>query len=605
MDVKISVGFIYTKLFSSFLIAPARPDAILQALQKDIVMRCLCFILLLLTFVSACAAQQRYGLIISEIMADPSPSVGLPAYEWIELYNRSDHDIDLAGMRIGDATGTSNALPSYQLAAGAYVLVGSSTAAAALRIYGSALGVTSFPSLDNDGDMVILKNAAGVTLHAVRYDLSWYGAALKKEGGWTLEIIDPDKPCLGQGNWAASTASAGGTPGQRNAVHGITSDESPPQALWSIAPESNQLHIRFNETLDSSTASSAEHYHIEGYTTRQVEIMAPLFDQAVVFITGSMEEGKTYDLRIRNIADCAGNVLAEQTIRTGKATAIQKGDVVLNEILFNPRSGGQDYVELYNSSDHIADMSSLYLANRNSSGQPANMTRLSAVRQPVFPGDYCVFTTDMEALERHYSVRNKSAVQQLSSLPSFPNDKGSVLLLDEQGVILDELNYEEKWHFALLNEYKGVALERLSPDRPAGEQSNWHSAASTAGYGTPGYVNSQQRPGATRGEAQITLDTEIFSPDQDGWQDLLQICYQLPEPGSVANVYVFDDTGIKVRHLVRNGTMGIQGCWKWDGLDQRMQPLPVGQYVVYVEWFDLKGRRQHSKKVVILAGKLR
>ncbi len=568
-------------------------------------MRRLCFFLLLLTFVFVCAAQQRYGLVISEIMADPSPSVGLPAYEWIELYNRSDQSIDLAGMRISDATSTSNALPSYQLAAGAYVLIGASTAAAALRVYGNALGVTSFPSLDNDGDLIVIKNAAGITIHAVRYDVSWYGSSLKKEGGWTLEIIDPDKPCQGQGNWAASTASIGGTPGQRNAVHGITLDESPPQVLWSIAAGSNQLQVRFSEPVDSFAASATDNYHVEGYPITQVEITPPLFDQAVVFITGSMEEGKTYNLHLQNIPDCAGNLLPEQTIRTGKAAAIQKGDIVLNELLFNPPSGGQDYVELYNNSDHIADISALYLANRNSSGQPANMIRLSAVNRPFFPGDYQVFTTDPEAMERHYVVRNKNAVQQLSSLPSYPNDKGTVLLLDEHGMVLEELNYEEKWHFALLSDYKGVALERLSSERPVGDQNNWHSAAATAGYGTPGYVNSQQRLGMTAGEAQITLDTEIFSPDQDGWQDLLQICYQLPEPGSVANVYIFDGTGIKVRHLVRNGTMGIQGCWKWDGLDQRMQPLPVGQYVVYVEWFDLKGRRQHSKKVVVLARRLK
>lgn len=567
-------------------------------------MRRLCFILLLLTFVFSCTAQ-RYDLVISEIMADPAPSVGLPSYEWIELYNRSDHSIELAGMRISDATGTSTALPAYQLAAGAYVLIGSSAAASALRVYGNALGVTSFPSLDNDGDLIVIKNAAGITLHAVRYDVAWYGSSLKKEGGWTLEIIDPDKPCLGPGNWTASTASIGGTPGQRNAVQGITLDELPPQVLWSIAFVSNQIHVRFNEPVDSFHAGSTDNYHIEGYTITRAEITPPLFDQAVLFIAGSMEEGKTYNLRVRNIPDCAGNLLPEQSTRTGNATAIQKGDVVLNEILFNPRSGGQDYVELYNNSDHIIDMSALYLANRNSSGQTANMIRLSAVNRPFFPGDYHVFTTDVEAMERQYVVRNKSAIQQLSSLPSYPNDKGTVLLLDEQGLILEELNYEEKWHFALLSEYKGVALERLSPDRPAGEQNNWHSAASTAGYGTPGYVNSQQRLSMTAGDAQITLDTEIFSPDQDGWQDLLQICYQLPEPGSVANVYLFDGTGIKVRHLVRNETMGLQGCWKWDGLDQRMQPLPVGQYVVYVEWFDLKGRRQHSKKVVVLARRLK
>jgi hypothetical protein len=605
MDVKISVAIIYTKLFSFFLIGSASPDTILQVLQRDIVMRRLCFILLLLTFVLPAPAQQRYDLIISEIMADPSPSVGLPAYEWVELYNRSDRPIDLAGTRISDATGTSNALPSYQLAPGAYLLVGSSSAAAALRVYGNAIGVTSFPSLDNDGDLVMIKNAAGLTLHAVQYDLSWYGSSLKKEGGWTLEIIDLDKPCLGKNNWTASTSSLGGTPGQSNAVRDVTTDNSPPQVLWSIATGADQLLVRFDKTLDSLRAGITDHYIVDGFATIRVEILPPLFDQATVYLDGTMEEGKTYHLRIKDISDCAGNRLIQQDIRTGKAATIEKGSIVINEILFNPRPGAQDYVELYNNGDRIADISELYLANRNSSSQPANMVKLSAANRPFFPGDYYVFTTDAEALERLYTVRNKNAVVQLTSLPSYPNDKGTVLLMDRQGNILEELSYEEKWHFALLNDYKGVALERISPGRPAEEAGNWHSAAATAGHGTPGYINSQYRSIGSDGAAQITLDTEIFSPDQDGWQDLLHICYRLPEPGYIGNVYIFDGSGVRIRHLVRNEIMGTSGCWKWDGLDQGMRPLPVGQYVLYVEWFDLKGRKQRSRKVVVLARKLK
>ena len=42
-------------------------------------------------------SQNRYDVVIDEIMADPSPQVGLPANEWIELRNISSLPVNLQG----------------------------------------------------------------------------------------------------------------------------------------------------------------------------------------------------------------------------------------------------------------------------------------------------------------------------------------------------------------------------------------------------------------------------------------------------------------------------------------------------------------------------
>ncbi len=65
--------------------------------------------------------------------------------------------------------------------------------------------------------------------------------------------------------------------------------------------------------------------------------------------------------------------------------------------------------------------------------------------------------------------------------------------LNAQGNIIDELVYNEKWHFKLIDNDEGVALERIDYNAPTQQQDNWHSAASSVGYGTPTYKNSQYK----------------------------------------------------------------------------------------------------------------
>ena len=68
-------------------------------------------ILCLLTLIigeSASGQAERYDIVINEILADPSPVVGLPNCEFIELRNNSKQSINLYKWKIdnGSTTGT-------------------------------------------------------------------------------------------------------------------------------------------------------------------------------------------------------------------------------------------------------------------------------------------------------------------------------------------------------------------------------------------------------------------------------------------------------------------------------------------------------------------
>lgn len=277
--------------------------------------------------------------------------------------------------------------------------------------------------------------------------------------------------------------------------------------------------------------------------------------------------------------------------------------VVINEILFDPKPGGSDYVELYNRSDSAVDLRTLFLTNRTGSGNYGVLKKLSDTTLHLPPGGYVVFTEDAAVLARQYFVKAPDAVVEVASLPSYANAEGTVVLADSSKNVVDEVQYNEDWHFPLLADAEGVALERIDPDGVSGEKSNWRSAASDAGYGTPGYQNSQyglfQNP-----IVHFSISPNIFSPNGDGVDDLATISYSMTEGGAVANIFVYDASGRQVRHLVKNAVLGTIGKFSWDGLDERNQRLPVGQYIFYTEIFTLQGKKQHFKNVVVLARRL-
>ena len=147
-------------------------------------------------------------------------------------------------------------------------------------------------------------------------------------------------------------------------------------------------------------------------------------------------------------------------------------------------------------------------------------------------------TEDADNLSLNYLVQNPEAVFVVSSLPSFPDDEGDVFLLNSQGAVIDEVKYKDDWHFALIDNAEGVSLERIDPDGLSQDAANWHSAASTAGYGTPlikiPNINYYKAINAT-----IEVTPKVFSPDNDGLDDIATIQYKIDRTGLCRQHYHF------------------------------------------------------------------
>jgi hypothetical protein len=555
-------------------------------------------------FYSFIHAQNRYDVVIDEVMADPSPQIGLPNSEWLELKNSTGSPINLQNWRIGDASGQSGPMPSFILEPDSFVIICAASALNSLSAFGRAISVTSFPSFDNDGDMVFLKAPSGKTIHAINYASTWYGNEIKKEGGWSLEMIDTNNPCAGKDNWKATTHITGGTPGKKNSIDAINPVTNAPGLKKAYATANNTIILVFDKPIDSLRGATISNYSIDGgLSIINAITLAPLFNSVELKINTVLAENTIYSITSANITDCRNNIVSElNKIKTGLPKDPAIGDWIINEILFNPRPNGYDYVEFYNNSHSIFDASKLYIANRNSTGVINSARLISPEPYYVFPGDYIVLTEDADNLSLNYLVQNPDNVLMLS-LPSFPDDKGSVVALNFQGEIVDEVQYNDDWHFKLITDPEAVALERIDPSSISQEKTNWHSAASTAGYGTPGYKNSQYKP-ATLVNGAIEVLPTVFSPDNDGFADIASIHYKMPGPGFAANITIFDATGRPVRNLVRNNLLAPGGYWNWDGLDDKGNKLAIGVYVIFSELFNLQGKKYQFKNTIVLARKL-
>lgn len=275
------------------------------------------------------------------------------------------------------------------------------------------------------------------------------------------------------------------------------------------------------------------------------------------------------------------------------------GDVLINEVLFNPVSGGSDFVEIYNNSEKEISTNRLYLASRDSKLELTQVYPLSVSKRILFPGDYLALTKDTNGVFPWFDIQCPECFLQMEKFPSYNNDFDYVVLLDEKMQVIDELFYTEKMHHPLLAAEKGISLERISFTQNTNDTKNWHSAATTAGYGTPGYQNSQIEIENVN-TPKVTFSPESFSPNFDGYNDEYKINYELEKPGYIANISIFDAAGRFIMKLTNNEILGTSGEITWNGKDQTGQRQKLGVYVVLVEIFNTAGQVYQYKDGVVL-----
>ena len=272
----------------------------------------------------------------------------------------------------------------------------------------------------------------------------------------------------------------------------------------------------------------------------------------------------------------------------------QPGDIIINELLPEPFVDGSEYIELYNRSEQELSLKDVCISTRKSDGSLNTRYPLEAYPQTLQAGDYLLLTKSIEGVENFYSL--PASLNWLEcKLPVLSNTGSTVVLYRGEGeIIIDEVSYSPKWHAPTVKNKKGVALERKDPDKDSQNADNWTSAASSAGFGTPGLENSQYLNGGTETDSE-EIDDPIYQPT-----GTFQIPYRLNQSGYMARGWIFDLSGRKVALIADNTSLGTQGYLEWNGKGRDGSPVNTGIYIIYLELWHPGGNVIRKKQVLLI-----
>ncbi|MCI4670564.1 MAG: lamin tail domain-containing protein [Bacteroidia bacterium] len=550
-----------------------------------------------------------FDLIFTELYPDFTPSRGLPEVEFVELYNRSGKVIN-TGSLILEVSGSRVNLPQGLIFPAEYVLLVEDGNQDLFDTDGVIVALENLPSLTNGVDSLYLigpdPNAGFQNIDFTYYTDDWYGNSEAMEGGVSLERLDLDFfECVNQNNWTASVANIGGTPGSENSLNETFSDDLNPTVTALRPLGTNVIELVFSEQLDASTVINTENYTVEPGLGNPliVESNSPFENKITLTFDSDLVEKTIYRISFQNLIDCSGNAVQEE-IEFGLPDEMEAGDILINEILFNPVTRGSDFVELINVSDKILDLSELSIGEIfPDTDSIFNADKVAEKISLILPGQIICLTRDVAFQMELYRPPLTANFLEMTGFPSYDDAKGECIIFrTEDEIPLDRFAYLDDYHYLTLDDDDGVSLERLSLEQATNDPENWQSAASTVGYATPGYQNSQFIPDAEQ-DAEVLLEPQVFSPNLDGIDDVLAIRYKVDFPGANLRVQIFDANGRPVRILQQNTLLSPDGgVVFWDGFNENNQLAPIGAYVVLVEILNSDtGEKRVFKRVAILA----
>jgi hypothetical protein len=284
------------------------------------------------------------------------------------------------------------------------------------------------------------------------------------------------------------------------------------------------------------------------------------------------------------------NFYVTQLLDVAPASANPR-DVVINEVLYQPFPNGDEYVELYNRSEKQIDLSLLSIATRKGDGTLQHIKPLSSELGVLHPEEYLLITGTKENVCNFYPCFSDINYCELTSMLPLPDDGATIVLFNNQSnEVIDEFTYTKQLHTTGIGDTKGIALERINPDKDSNLSSNWTSASSVSDYGTPGRQNSQYNHSIGNG-------IEIIKPNRLEGKDFFQILYNLIGTDNRCNLKVFDNTGRLVENVLNNGFLGSNGTLQWSPSGNLQQ----GIYIMFLEIYrPSTGETEKYKFPVIL-----
>jgi len=548
--------------------------------------------------------------------------------EFIEIFNVTEQNVDLSGWTLSDDSGDATIPNGVAIRENDYLVFTDNESFA--RGSEKIIYISSFHSLNDNGDAAVLRNKDSAVIDSLFYQPNWAPVNV----GISIERKDPFAISTDPANWAASSDESGATPASENSR--FERDTEGPELTFANSFHPDSLEVLFNEFINlipnedpvemavSTIQKSSARF--ENINTRflingsQAEILEynPQQGNRVVLSGSSVVRGEGVTISVEQAADFQGNESSGLSLEVSQP--LQPGDLVINEIMFDPISDNRDgqpdqsdYVEIHNPNSYAISLEGIFLHDEpDENGDVSRFDPLTTLARWIPAGGYALFYPEPDRVPFEesrtaifFNVSSEFspfALQTERTTLSLPISGRQIYLADSTQATIDMVDYREEWHNPNIIDTKGIALERINPNFESNDPANWGSNASLEG-GSPVSENTiYQTSDPLLAETGVSLSPNPFSPDGDGFDDALLINYKLDEPDYLLKVRIFDRYGRLVKKLGEGISAGFEGSMLWDGTTDNGQTNRIGIYIVLIEAYNsTSGSNRTFKETAVIA----
>jgi hypothetical protein len=533
---------------------------------------------------------------MTEIMYDPPANQP----EWIEIFNPQAYPLSLADWVLQDEDENRGVISSRAIipALGYLVLAKSAAVADTFHIVDSLVVVLkSFPSLNNDGDVVLLRDFSGAVIDSAAYETNWGDDGISAEKIWyERENV--------KANWRPSQDPRGGTPAAVNSVSPREIDLAAIRLQFEpVKPRAGaDVHLTASvrndgrRAVERFTVSFAHDRNQDNEIQTGEEIGGVTVTQSIASEDSMMVSqlwpqpppGKHRVLAV--VSAPLDAVASNNRISTELLVGYNSRSVVINEIYYHPLSGEVEWVEFYNRSNQAVDLSAWRWRDETAIS-PVTLPDSSVV---LAPGEFVLLAENRNVAHVDPSAR----IIVLKNWLALNDTRETLVLADFHGNVQDSLSFSQHW-----GGDDGVSLELINPNLASTDSSNWSSCVE-ATRSTPGRRNSIFTEFVPK-QATLTVSPQVFSPDNDGHDDVALIQFQVPATTATAHLKIYDIRGRLIHQLLNNAPVGASHVVVWNGYIEPKQPVPTGIYILYLQAIKATGGvLVEARTTLVLARKL-
>ena len=444
-----------------------------------------------------------------------------------------------------------------------------------------------FPSLNNSGDAIYIYDMTGAIIDSLIYDQTWDIAS-----EFSTEKLRAEFESNLKSNWIIAESENGHSAGEQNSQMLKDIDGALIQSLLSHSPQfpersdSTRINIWIKNNgvqpfsgnvfieNDDDELGESSFSTISPGDTLMLQITVPPMSSGIHFLQIFLDVlDDTY----------WGNDGITDTI----LVSFPFGALKINEFLSLRDSNYFEFVELVSDTN----LNILGWGLSDISGKVMTFPNLNLNK-----GDYFILSGDSAFLDLMTDI---DAVQiSETNFPNLNNGTDGIYVLDMTGKILDSLIYDESWPII-----ENRSTEKFHISYPSNSSKSWGVAVNESGM-TPGAKNSLAFETLPE-DGSINFSPNPFSPDGDGYDDILNMEYDLPFENSTLRIEIFDMTGRKIAEPFYNLNVGQNGVLTWDGLRSTEQRARIGIYLIKTTARDhATGKIWEDLQTIILAKKL-